>query len=1246
MEVKTKKFKDVFDKIPLSRAIVNEFAMAEIRRIVVHKKSRHMVIRLSHNRIIKESHIRALQQEIRAQMPHLEHVHVKIKYNLHEMSIEKAVSRYWENLLYSVRLLSPVCHKMLEAAEWTFHDGELCIRLNNSSLLLFMKKGIDKELQNLLDEGLGNIKVVFEKCEEIQEATPGDRSMHGDRFLVSPDTRDLFPCAALPPGAAAPPRPGKPLRKGRGVQISSAIEGDPFCLSEELTIGNEILIQGKIIAFDKRELKNERYLITFDVTDFTNSITVKLFVKSEKYAEFERILKIGNTVAARGIVQYDDYSKEINMLASRISAAEQPPAKMDDAPVKRVELHLHTQMSAMDGITPAKEYIKRAAKWGHRAIAITDHGVVQAFPDIMDACKGTGVKPIYGMEAYLMDDPAPDEKKPKYYHAVILVRNDAGLRNLYELVSKSHLRYFSRRPRVPRSELIKHREGLLVGTACDAGEFFLAVLNNSPEEEVERLAKFYDYFEIQPVGNNMHLIRSGKVQSEEEIRDIYRKIMQLGERYNKPVVATCDVHFIDPDDEIYRRIIMAGEGYKDADMQAPLYFRTTEEMLAEFAYLGDDAKKAVIDNTNLIANMIDEIKPIPDEIFPPKIDGADDEIFKIAMDRAKAVYGDELPKPVADRMKQELNSIIKNGFSVMYIIAQKLVHKSLEDGYLVGSRGSVGSSFVATMLGITEVNPLAPHYICPECRYSDFESSGEYSGASGYDMPDRECPDCGTKLIKDGHDIPFETFLGFDGDKEPDIDLNFSGEYQARAHAYVEEMFGSDYVFKAGTISTIADKTAYGFVKKYLDERRLLYRNAEINRIVSGCTGIKRTTGQHPGGLMILPRGHSIYEFCPVQHPANAAGANVVTTHFDYHSISGRLLKLDVLGHDVPTIIRMLHDITGIDPRTVDLGDKRVISLFTSPDALGVTEKDIRCKTGTLGLPEFGTSFVRQMLMDTQPDTFSELVRISGLSHGTDVWINNAADLIRNKVATLKEVIPTRDDIMVYLVKCGVEKKAAFRIMESVRKGKGVNPDDESLMREAGIPEWYVQSCKRIKYMFPKGHAVAYVMMTVRIAYFKIYHPYSFYAGLFSVKYDDFDYETMCHGRETVTKEMNRISELGKDAGVKDKSKFTLLELVLEMYARGLAFLKLDLYKAQVSKFIVTNEGLMPPLCSIQGLGITAAQSIAHARDQGAFTTVENFRERTNVNKTVVELLKTNHILDQLPETDQMSLFYGDELWG
>ncbi len=829
-----------------------------------------------------------------------------------------------------------------------------------------------------------------------------------------------------------------------------------------------------------------------------------------------------------------------------------------------------------------------------------------------------------------------DVKKLPLHHIIILAKNQTGIKNLYKLVSMAHLDYFARRPRLPKSIITEYREGLIIGSACEAGQLYKAVLEGKTDGELKEIASFYDYLEIQPIQNNEFLIRKGNVKDEEELRELNGKIYDLGKEMDKPVVATCDCHFLDPNDEVFRRIIMAGQGYGDADNQPPLYFRTTNEMIKEFEYLGEEAcKEVVIENTQKIADMVEVVKPIPDETFPPKIEGAEEEIRNMTMNKVHSIYGENLPEVVQKRLDKELNSIINNGYAVLYLIAQKLVAKSLEDGYLVGSRGSVGSSFVATMSDITEVNGLPPHYVCPNCKKSEFFLDGSIS--SGADLPDKNCPDCGTKYIKDGHDIPFETFLGFEGDKEPDIDLNFSGEYQAVVHKYTEVLFGKGYVFKAGTIGTVAEKTAYGFVKKYLQERGLVVSQAEIERLTIGCTGIKRTSGQHPGGIMVVPNDNEIYNFCPIQHPADDVNTDIITTHFDYHSISGRLLKLDILGHDDPTVLRMLQDLTGLDPKTIPLNDPKVISLFTSPDALGVTKEELGCEVGSYGLPEFGTKFVRQMLVDTQPKSFADLVRISGLSHGTDVWLNNAQYFIKEGYTTLKDCIATRDDIMVYLMYKDLPPKTAFTIMEKVRKGKGLSEDDEALMREKNVPDWYIESCKRIKYMFPKGHAVAYVMMAVRIAYYKVYYPEAYYTTYFTVRADDFDADLICKGEEAIKAKMEELNSLGNNISVKEKGLLTILEISYEMYKRGLNFLKVDLYKSEATKFKIEEDGIRPPLNALQGVGDNAAKSIVECRVNGEFISKEDLRLRSKVSKTVIETLDNHGCLEGMQESNQLS---------
>jgi DNA polymerase III catalytic subunit, PolC type len=858
---------------------------------------------------------------------------------------------------------------------------------------------------------------------------------------------------------------------------------------------------------------------------------------------------------------------------------------------------------------------------------------------------GKNIKVIYGMEAYVLVDEhynskgELDYKSAETYHAVILVRNQTGLKNLYRIVSESHLNYFYKRPRVPWSLFEKYREGLMIGTACEAGELYRAVRDNKPEKVIKEIAARYDYLEIQPIGNNQFMVREGIVKDEETLRDINRKIVELGERLGKPVVATCDVHFLDPDDAIFRQVLQAGQGYKDYDKQAPVYFRTTCEMLEEFSYLGEDkAFEVVVTNPNAISEMIEEVQPIPDGTYPPKLEDAEEEIKRISEERVRELYGDPLPELVRQRVDRELGSIIKNGFSSLYMIARKLVLKSLSDGYLVGSRGSVGSSFVAYLLGITEVNALPPHYRCGNCKYSEFYVKDEHI-ACGFDLPDKVCPRCGQPLIKDGHDIRFETFLGFDGDKEPDIDLNFSGEYQPRAHKYTEELFGVGYTFRAGTIATIAEKTAYGFAKKFLEERGIPATRAETERLAAGCMGTKRTTGQHPGGVMVVPKYKEIYDFTPIQRPADDPDSDIITTHFDYHSISGRILKLDILGHDDPTVIKMLQDLTGVDPKKIPLDDKKTMGIFSGTEPLGVTPEEIGSPVGTIGVPEFGTKFVRQMLEDTKPKTFAELIRISGLSHGTDVWLNNAQDLIRNGTTTLSGVIGTRDDIMIYLMSKDLPPLTAFKIMEAVRKGKGLSEEYENLMRKKGVPEWYIESCKKIKYLFPKAHAAAYVMMAFRIAWFKVYYPEAFYATYFSVRADTFDANIISRGPDAVNLAIKDIEEKGKTATQKDKDLLTILEVAREMYARGIKCLPVDLYKSDATRFTITGDGILPPLTALQGLGASAARNIADSRKYGEFVSIEDLKMRSGVSKAVIDILAEHGCLDGLEESSQLSMF-------
>ena len=1239
-----------------------------------------------------------------------------------------------------------------------------------------------------------------------------------------------------------------PYRKSENPDVlyGRDFEGETLEIHEIAGEIGEVVLRGKIIRVEKRELRSGSKMMIFDLTDFTDSITIKMFLREDQEADADEAIKQGKFIKLKGITTIDRFDGELTVgsITGIKKCEDFTTRRVDNAPVKRVELHCHTKMSDMDGVSEVKDIIKRAKQWGMPALAVTDHGCVQAFPDASHALdKGDAFKVLYGVEGYLVDDmkeivensenqsldgafvvfdiettgfspvknkiieigavrvengvitdrmdefvdpevPIPCEierltgindamvmgaetigpvlgrflefcrgavlvahnasfdvgfishnasvlgyefhptvmdtvalarvllpnlnrykldtvakalnvslenhhravddaeatagiflkfvemlkkqhgmetlddlnvfnqaedsaiMKMPTYHVIILAKNDLGRVNLYRLVSWSHVRFFSRRPRIPKSLLNQYREGLIIGSACEAGELYQAILRGGTDAELQRLVRFYDYLEIQPLGNDMFMLRDEKstVKTVEDLKEINRKIVRLGEQCGKPVCATCDVHFLDPEDEIYRRILMAGMGFKDSDEQAPLYLRTTEEMLAEFDYLGSDlAYEVVVANTRKIADMCEPIAPVRPDKCPPVIENSDETLRNICYNRAHEMYGENLPKIVTDRLERELTSIISNGFAVMYIIAQKLVWKSNEDGYLVGSRGSVGSSFVATMSGITEVNPLSPHYYCTNCHYYDFDSEEvkKYSGMAGCDMPDKLCPVCGHPLTKDGFDIPFETFLGFKGDKEPDIDLNFSGEYQSRAHDYTEVIFGKGQTFRAGTIGTLADKTAFGYVKNYFEEHGERKRNCEINRIVQGCVGVRRTTGQHPGGIVVLPLGEMIYSFTPVQHPANDMTTKTITTHFDYHSIDHNLLKLDILGHDDPTMIRMLQDLIGLDPvKDIPLDCREVMSLFQDTSALGITPEDIGgCKLGALGVPEFGTDFAMQMLLDTKPKYFSDLVRIAGLAHGTDVWLGNAQTLIQEGKATIQTAICTRDDIMVYLIQQGLEEGTAFTIMESVRKGKGLKPEWEEEMSAHGVPDWYIWSCKKIKYMFPKAHAAAYVMMAWRIAYCKVFYPLAYYASFFSIRASAFSYEIMCLGREKLESHLADYKRRSDSLSKKEQDTLRDMRIVQEMYARGFDFLPMDIYKARARHFQVMGNKLMPSINSIDGLGEKAADSIEEAAKDGPFLSKEDFRNRTRVSKTICDLMGELGILKDLPETNQLSLF-------
>ena len=1424
---------------------------AFVEGVVVRKNTKTLELRIRSEQYIEASEIEKLRQFVKERFA-LKDALITVEYA--EGTPKKPIEKELGNIILSLAEKYPILKSIVNNCEYEVAGDTILFKFKIVIAELLKAMGYEKKIQKAVRSLCGaDYAVLFvddltpEELQRMQEEKEADELLL-IRHEIEKAADEAIPESPQP--LEDKPQEGKGEAGGKKADPSlivgrSAKINEPLIRIVDITQDEgKVALAGEVFNMEARELKSGKVLISFDLYDGSSSMTCKTFCKAGEEEEILSRLKKAKGVKVAGSAVYSKFSGEVEFIANTVVETELSlKAKREDrAEVKRVELHLHTQMSQMDAVTSATDLIQRAMSWGMKAIAITDHGVVQAFPEAHKLLgrDNPNMKVLYGVEAYLVPDKKPcvtnpkgqsidtvycvldlettgfspvtekiteigimklkdgkvidefscfvnpekpipqrvvevtnitddmvkdaetiekvfpkvldfikgsvlvahnapfdmaflehnakelgyefdftyidtlslsqelfpelksyklsriakslgikvevahralddvattvkvfgvmlqklkergvktlqdideireneealkeEHKKLKSYHAIILARNYTGLRNLYKLVSYSHLDYFYRRPRILKSLYRKYSEGLILGSACSEGELYQAILQGRSDEELEAIAAEYDYLEIQPLGNNDYLVRSGQVESRDSLMEINRKIVALGEKLNKPVVATGDVHFMDPEDEIYRRILEAGQGYKDADHQAPLYFRTTEEMLEEFAYLGKEkAYEVVVTNTNKIADMCERISPISAEKCPPHIEGSEETLKEITYSKAHELYGDPLPEIVEKRLERELDSIIKNGFAVMYIIAQKLVAKSNEDGYLVGSRGSVGSSLVAYMIGISEVNALPPHYRCPKCKYSDFT---DYGYRIGFDLPDKTCPVCGEKLQKDGIDIPFETFLGFNGDKEPDIDLNFSGEYQAKAHKYTEVIFGKGTTFKAGTIGTIAEKTAFGFVKKYFEEKGLHVNKAEISRIARGCTGVKRTTGQHPGGIIVVPKGREIFEFCPIQHPADDPDSDIITTHFDYHSIDQNLLKLDILGHDNPTILRMLQDITGVDPSIIPMDDPATLSIFSSTEALGVTPEQINSPVGTYGIPEFGTKFVRGMLVDTKPKTVSDLICISGLSHGTDVWLGNAKDLIDAGTVTLSEAVCTRDDIMIYLIKKGLKPDTAFKIMETVRKGKALKdpkwPEYEAAMREHDVPEWYIESCKKIKYMFPKAHAAAYVIMALRIAWFKVHMPKAFYASYFSIRAKAFDAEYMIYGKEKVKAKMKEIERMGMQASQKDKDMYEDLELVLEMYERGIKFLPLDLYKSHATKFLVEEEGLRPPINSISGLGNVAAEGIYDAAREEPFSSVEDLKNRAKIGNAAVELLRKFGCLNGLPESDQLSLF-------
>nr|WP_303932355.1 PolC-type DNA polymerase III [Ruminococcus bromii] len=1447
---------EVFDS-QFGIKLPQQIAQGELTQLNINKQARLITLAVKFNGLVECNTLFDTEKLITKTLAY--HTVIKPHFPTELFSAD-----YFPQLYAAVRRDIPSINGTLNNAEVRFENNTLTINLLNGGKTLLDSKGFDKALIKLISEEFNlyisvnytgtfeveenseeykaaiqdaqekinreNLQKAAEFYQEEVETAEKREEKHAENATVEIEVREGKFATPQIIQSSIRPLYGRSIR-GKMIPISS-ISGD----------SGRIVVWGDVFDIEKKVTKSgDKNIFTIDITDYTGSTTAKVFNSIKESAVIDNIKK-GDTIVVQGDVEYDKYAGELVVNARSIGTAQKVKV-VDNAEKKRVELHMHTNMSQMDAVTSAGDLVNRAYQWGHKAVAITDHGVAQAFPDAMKAADKINkdeekIKIIYGVEAYFMDDlvesvkgdadtgfdgtficfdiettglsaardkiteigavkvengvitdtfstfanpemPIPqkitqltgitddmvkdapsqseavgaflefagdnvlvahnapfdtsfiakacedmgreynytsidtvaisrailtdiknckldtvakflrlgdfnhhratddaemlarifinlcqrltddygitktndintkiaggDFKKLPTYHQIILVKNKTGLKNLYRLISYSHLNYFYKKPRIPKSELVKYREGLIIGSACCAGQLYMAILEGKPWGELKQIASFYDYLEIQPAGNNSFMIRDGRFNSVDELHEIDRTIIKLAKELGKPVCATCDVHFMDPTDSEFRKILMAGQGFKDAEQQAPLYFRTTAEMLKEFEWLGKDkAYEYVVENPNKIADMCEYIRPIPKGTFPPNIEGAQEQLIDITWKRAKEKYGDPLPEIVKARLDKELNSITTYGFSVLYMTAQKLVADSEAHGYLVGSRGSVGSSFVATMSGISEVNPLCPHYVCPNCKHSEFITDGSYG--SGFDMPPKNCPECGTLMDQDGHEIPFETFLGFKGDKVPDIDLNFSGEYQSKSHRYTEELFGKNNVFKAGTISTVAEKTALGFVKKFAQERGLVMHKAEEKRLAIGCTGVKRTTGQHPGGMVVVPRTNDVYDFCPVQHPANDVNSDNITTHFDFHSIHDTITKLDELGHDVPTIYHYLELYTGIPVMKVSMSDPEVMSLFTSPKALGVTEEDIDSKTGTFSLPECGTSFVRGMLIEAQPKTFTDLLQIAGLSHGTDVWLGNAQELIHNGTCTISEVIGTRDSIMTYLMHKGLEPGMAFKIMEIVRKGnatKLLTEEHFKAMREHNVPEWYIDSCMKIKYMFPKAHAAAYMIATLRLGWYKVHKPVEYYAAYFTVRSENLDGAIAMQGHQAVRDKMNNIKQKQSvhEATAKDEAEFQTLQIVNEMMARKIEFLPVDIYKSEAKMFKVEDGKIRLPFSSLPGVGGAAADSLAETGKHTEYLSIEDMQIKTKVTKAVIETLKDVGVLKDLPESSQMSLF-------
>ncbi len=1272
--------KTLFSPYIHNTELLNRFAAATVESIEVSRKEAFLRARLRLPSFVPFEEICELEEAVKAGLC------LNTAELLPIYPAESLNTDCFPTLVAYLKRCSVAVNGIFNDAQCLAENGEWTIRLQHGGLDVITSTHTDTLLKQLIQKLFGTTVVlhfegvsgVDEQDEQYQQLLASAEQAEREAVQRAAEqhaaaaAKQSAPTAvkpAKPADDSVPPADGLPVYLETARSVFGAIPRETPLALNRLQEGTVATVWGEVFGYETRAFKEgTRIRHTFYITDRTNSVSVILWTDTKRdKAKLEAMesVKNGCCVLMNGLYEYDTFAKG-NVFSPKSLALVCKYQRKDTAEKKRVELHLHTKMSSMDAVSDAEALIMRAAQWGHPAIAITDHGVAQAFPEAMNAAQkaqkaGHDIKIIYGVEAYYVSTPSPrdengnvlpSEKTVPRYHQILLAKNRVGLKNLYKLISFGHLHNYYRRPRITKEKLMELREGLLVGSACEQGELFQAIIQGKPWEELCEIARFYDFLEIQPLGNNHFMLRPTKnkdgstnpplARDEEQLREFNRTVIRLGEELDIPVCATCDVHFLDAEDEVYRRILQAGQGFADADMQAPLYFRTTEEMLKEFDYLSPEkAFELVVENPNKIAESIENIRPIPEGNYPPHIDGAEEQLREITWARAKALYGDPVPDLVAKRLEKELNSIISNGFAVMYMIAQKLVQDSVEHGYLVGSRGSVGSSFVANMAGISEVNPLQPHYLCPNCQYSEFITDG--SIGSGFDLPDKPCPHCGTPLDRDGHEIPFETFLGFKGDKQPDIDLNFASEYQAQAHKYTVELFGSSQVFKAGTISTVADKTAYGYVKKYAEERNLALSEAEIARLAAGCTGIKRTTGQHPGGMVVVPSEYEIEDFCPAQHPADDADSDIITTHFDFHSIHDTILKLDNLGHVIPTIYKYLEEYTGINVMQVSMSDPKVYSLFTSPESLGVTAEDIECETGTLSIPEMGTPFVRQMLLDCRPQCFADLLQISGLSHGTDVWLGNAQELIKSGTCTISNVIGTRDSIMTYLMHRGLEPDMAFKIMEIVRKGKAtklLTDEHIAAMKEHNVPQWYIDSCLKIKYMFPKAHAAAYVIAALRVAWYKVYRPTAYYAAYFTGRGEDFDAEPVQAGKAAVKRLMDSIrAKDKKETTAKEQSLAETLHVIYEAMQRNVEFLPVDLYRSHSYKFLMEDGKIRLPFTAVKGLGESAAVSLMEARKEGEYISCEDLQNRSGISKAVVESLRQLGALGSLPETSQMTLF-------